>query len=199
MQKCFTILLALMFVFPGCLDEEPDNLDDNEDSKINESGNEPLNETANQTEETREPELVEVAYEEGCDNINSLHCMLPFPSNAFLREDSTTATGFRVNYADSTFPEAGIVYETKIPGLSRLDGMSPATQIMTAFDRVPDLAEAANQSTIAKSLEVGHPTVLLNLDSGEILPHWVEIDQRSVIKTTKHPHPPEVLQPIGGQ
>ena len=33
MQKCLTILLALMFVFPGCLDEEPDNLDDNEDSK----------------------------------------------------------------------------------------------------------------------------------------------------------------------
>ena len=181
MRQGISVVLVLMLLFPGCLDEETDNLRDIDDSGLqnDDPGTGSLNETVNQTVEVREPELVEVSYEEGCDNINPLHCMLPFPSNAFLREDSTTETGFRVNYADSTFPEAGIVYETKIPGLSRLDGMSPATQIMTAFDRVPDLAEAANQSTIAKSLEVGHPTILLNLDSGEILPHWVEIDLRS--------------------
>ena len=181
MRQGISVVLVLMLLFPGCLDEETDNLRDIDDSGLQneDPGTGSLNETVNQTVEVREPELDEVIYEEGCDNINQLHCMLPFPSNAFLREDSTTETGFRVNYADSTFPEAGIVYETKIPGLSRLDGMSPATQIMTAFDRVPDLAEAANQSTIAKSLEVGHPTILLNLDRGEILPHWVEIDLRS--------------------
>ena len=113
MRKSITILLALMFVFPGCLNEETDNLPDIDDSGLqnDDLGTGSLNETVNQTEE-REPELVEVAYEEGCDNINPLHCMLPFPSNAFLRVDSTTETGFRVNYADSTFPEAGIVHET---------------------------------------------------------------------------------------
>ena len=51
MRKSLTILLALMFVFPGCVDEETDNLDNSDDSKINESGNDPLNETVNQTEE----------------------------------------------------------------------------------------------------------------------------------------------------
>ena len=136
MRQGISVVLVLMLLFPGCLDEETDNLRDINDSGLqnDDSGTGSLNETVNQTVEVRELELVEVTYEEGCDNINPLHCMLPFPSNAFLREDSTTETGFRVNYADSTFPEAGIVYETKIPGLSRLDGMRPATQIMTAFD-----------------------------------------------------------------
>ena len=35
MRKSITILLALMFVFPGGLDEETDSLDNSDDSKIN--------------------------------------------------------------------------------------------------------------------------------------------------------------------
>ena len=179
MRKSITILLALMFVFPGCLDEETDSLDNSDDSKINESENDPLNETVNQTEEIREPELIEVPYEEGCDNINPLHCMFPFPSNAFLSEDSTTVTGYRVNYTKTSVPGSGTFRQVEIPGLNRLDGMSPSTQILTAFDEDPVLTAVANQSTIEKSLIEGHATILINLDTGERLPHWVELDSRT--------------------
>jgi len=179
MRKSLTILLALMFVFPGCLDEEIEDLDNSDDSKNNESGNEPLNETVNQTEEVREPELIEVPYEEGCDNINPLHCMFPFPSNVFLREDSTTVTGYRVNYTKTSVPGSGTFRQVEIPGLNRLDGMSPSTQILTAFDEDPVLTGVANQSTIEKSLIAAHATILVNLDTGERLPHWVELDFRT--------------------
>ena len=182
MKQGISVALVIMLLFSGCLSNDDTGIDKEEEILIEDtetSETENSNETVNQTVIVKEPELIEVPYEEGCDNINPLHCMLPFPSNAFLSENSTTETGFRVNYADSTFPEAGIVYETKIPGLSRLDGMSPATQIMTAFEMVPDLDGVANQSTISRSLESGHKTILLNLDTGEIIPHWVEIDMRA--------------------
>ena len=179
MRKNLVIFVVLLFVFPGCLDEETDKLDNLDDSEIDESGNESLNETVNQTEEVREPELIEVPYEEGCDNINPLHCMFPFPSSAFLREDPDTVTGYRVNYTGTTVPGSGTFKQVEIPGLNRLDGMSPSTQILTAFDEDPVLTDVANQSSIEKSLTVSHATVLVNLDTGERLPHWVELDFRT--------------------
>ena len=44
------------------------------------------------------PPPVEVRHDAGCDDLNPIHCLLPFPSDAFLAEDATTTTGFRVNY-----------------------------------------------------------------------------------------------------
>ncbi|MEE2759589.1 MAG: hypothetical protein VYA86_06400, partial [Candidatus Thermoplasmatota archaeon] len=67
----------------------------------------------------------------------------------------------------------------QIESLNYLDGMSPTTQIMTAFSTLPDLTGVANQHSIGLSLEDGHSTILLNLDSGEKVPHWVEIDARA--------------------
>ena len=71
MRQGISVVLVLMLLFPGCLDEETDNLRDNDDSGLqnDDPGTESLNETVNQTVEGREPELVEVSYEEGSDNI----------------------------------------------------------------------------------------------------------------------------------
>ena len=105
--------------------------------------------------------------------------MFPFPSNAFLTEDSSTVTGYRVNYTKTSVPGSGTFKQVEIPGLNRLDGMSPSTQILTAFDEDPVLTGVANQSAIEKSLIADHATILVNLDTGERLPHWVELDSRT--------------------
>ena len=78
--------------------------------------------------------------------------MFPFPSNAFLDYDSTTATGYRVNYTETTIPGSRTFKQAEIPGLNRLDGMSPSSQIITAFEQEPKLVNVANQSTINRSL-----------------------------------------------
>ena len=57
--------------------------------------------------------------------------------------------------------------------------MSPTTQIMTAFSTIPDLTGVADQHTIEASLEAGHATILLNLETGEKVAHWVETDARA--------------------
>lgn len=128
---------------------------------------------------TEPPPPVEVRHDAGCDDLNPIHCLLPFPSDAFLAEDATTTTGFRVDYANTTLPSTGLIDEIEISGLNRFDGMSPSTQIMTAFTKVPNLTGVADQHSIADSLASDHPTILLNLDTGERVAHWVEIDARA--------------------
>ena len=157
-----------MLLLPGCLqsaDVEPN--DDVEEEIV----------------EDVLPTIVALEQTDGCDNLNPLHCMLPFPSDAFLIEDNSTVTGLRVNYAESTLPESGSMSNSgesaEIESLNLLDGMSPSTQIMTAFTSLPNLTGVANQYTVELSMEAGHATTLLNLDTGEKVAHWVETDARA--------------------
>tara|TARA_Y100001968_G_scaffold304419_1_gene319436 strand:- start:16985 stop:18955 length:1971 start_codon:yes stop_codon:yes gene_type:complete len=154
-----------MLMLPGCI------------------GTEDVEVIEEETVATPLPSIVSVPQTNGCDNLNPIHCMLPFPSDAFLREDNSTVTGLRVNYAENTLPVSGSLSDrgesVQIESLNYLDGMSPTTQIMTAFSTLPDLTGVADQHSIGLSLEDGHSTILLNLDSGEKVPHWVEIDARA--------------------
>ena len=84
MQKIAVIALVLIFIFPGCLDsDEIQESDELITEEVIEEIDEIIGNNGNETEEIIfEPELVEVHHEEGCDNINPLHCMFPFPSSA---------------------------------------------------------------------------------------------------------------------
>ena len=125
------------------------------------------------------PEIASIPHTDGCDNTNPIHCMLPFPSDAFLKEDESTVTGVRMNYAPNSIPGSSFSLVVEIPIINQIDGVSPSSQIMTAFPSEPDVSGLAGQYTIGKSLESDHPTKLLNLDSGEFIAHWVELDARS--------------------
>ena len=105
--------------------------------------------------------MLDVPNEAGCDSLNPHHCMLPFPSDAYLVEDGSTQTGFRVNIPSGIIPASGSTDPVEIPRINQIDGMSTATQIMTTFDSVPDLADVAYQYNIERSLELDHPTICL--------------------------------------
>ena len=173
-RRLIALLLVSMLLFPGCLDSsETDTTEQVVDSPETDPSNDVVD----------IPETVSVAHTDGCDNLNPIHCMLPFPSDAFLIEDNATATGLRVNYAENTLPVSGSLSNSgesvQIESLNHLDGMSPSTQIMTAFNTLPNLTGVADQYSIEISMEDGHATTLLNLDTGEKLAHWVELDARA--------------------
>jgi len=156
---------------PGCTDSEATNFDSlatTDDSSClypDESGDEPT--------------VISIAHMDGCDNTNPLHCMLPFPSDAFLVRDSQTETGFRMNYASNSLPGSHFSPVVEIPIINQIDGVSPSSQIMTAFAADPEVSGLAGQYTIGKSLEPNHPTKLLDRGTGTLIPHWVELDFRS--------------------
>ena len=99
---------------------------------------------------------------------------------------------------DIAFPQVGIpeVVGTQIPAslVSGIDGFSPTVQIFVHFPGGVDL-EASDAAVLldrgssppwietrthdARSLERHSPTVLLDLDTGERVPHWVEMDSRA--------------------
>ena len=63
--------------------------------------------------------------------------------------------------------------------LDRLDGFSPSTQIFTAFSSIPNISEMADQFNISPSIEINHSSILMNLDTGEFIHHWIELDARA--------------------
>ena len=184
MNKNLVILLCLSMVLSGCTavndeikDEVFENFGCTDSNALNFDENATIDDESCVYDEP--VELLEIAHIDGCDNTNSIHCMLPFPSDAFLINDQNTTTGKRIHYSSSTIPNSGTVDLVEIPILNQMDGASPNTQIMTAFEKEPDVSELAGQYSISKSLESGHSTVLINRLTGELVPHWVELDVRS--------------------
>jgi hypothetical protein len=112
-----------------------------------------------------------------------------------LVKDETTVTGFRLSYEAKSMPANANGTRLNPRVFSRLDGHSPATRIMTKLPRPADLtrSRAAEQDTIARSLDTDSPTVLLDLSTGERLAHWVENDVKE--PTLLWIHPAEVLEP----
>ena len=125
------------------------------------------------------PETLEIEGSEFCDDTNQIHCMLPFPSGAFLSEDSSQDTGFRLSIDGEAIPDSRSSVSDNMVILDRLDGFSPSTQIFTAFEKVPNITGLATQFDIEKSLMDDHRSVLLNMDTGEKVFHWIEVDARA--------------------
>eukprot|EP00004_Rigifila_ramosa_P014317 TRINITY_DN3250_c0_g1_i1.p1 TRINITY_DN3250_c0_g1~~TRINITY_DN3250_c0_g1_i1.p1 ORF type:complete len:643 (-),score=146.99 TRINITY_DN3250_c0_g1_i1:45-1751(-) len=57
-----------------------------------------------------------------------------------------------------------------------LDGFSASATIMTFFPELVDLENVAHHWDVEQSLASNCSTVLLNAATGEIVPHWVELD-----------------------
>ena len=186
MNRFFVILLCASMMLSGCTginDEITDEVFEifgcTDSNALNFNQNATINDESCLYEEVQE--ILEIPHIDGCDNTNSIHCMLPFPSDAFLVDDQNTVTGKRIHYSSNTIPGSGTVDPIEIPILNQIDGASPNTQIMTAFSIEPDVTELAGQYSISKSLESGHSTILMNKLTGELVAHWVELDVRSEI------------------
>ena len=125
------------------------------------------------------PAPIEVGGDESCDPLAPSACMLPWPTDRYLKRKTSNRTGFQIDYD----PDAAWVnvYGTRVDvtPFARYDGYSPSSQILTVFDEPADLSEAAFWDSIDRSMDEDHPTVLLDTETGERLPHWIENDARA--------------------
>ncbi len=125
-----------------------------------------------------QPDPVHVEVEAACDNVNPLYCMLPWPSSRYLAEDSSTETGWRVDYPDEAFVPNLHDEPFDAAPYNRLDGFSPASQILTLFDQPVSDANLPHYTDIDASLEPDCPTVILDMETGERVAHFAEFDVR---------------------
>jgi len=122
--------------------------------------------------------VVHIEETPGCELLGGPHCLLPFPTDRFYVNDPTSGTGLRLDYpADSIPLPDSAVGPFDIAPYNRLDGASPNTQILATFGGPVDLSTAAFWDSIDRSLAADSPTMLVDLETGERLPHWVELDQ----------------------
>ena len=167
-----SLLVVLILILPGCLgtDVSDDGGTENQEQEVVDPvGNETVN----------EDEILEIADSEYCDQTNLLHCMLPFPSGAFLREDSSEITGYSLDIDGEAIPDTSSAESGNMVILDRLDGFSPSTQIFTAFEDTPNISGMSTQFDISPSVGEGHSSILLNMDTGEKVHHWIELDARA--------------------
>jgi hypothetical protein len=110
-----------------------------------------------------------------CDPLVPSHCGLPFPSNVFTASDAASATGRRVALMPGTLPTASSGNRVKPDPWRKSDGFSPGIALLAHF---PGLRPSGlpTPSTIASSLGATSPTVLLDAETGERIPHFAELD-----------------------
>ena len=120
MNRILVILLCVSMVLSGCTavnDEISEQVFENFGCTDTNALN--FDENATIDDESciyDEPiEILQIADIEGCDNTNSIHCMLPFPSDAFLIEDQNTTTGKRIHYTSTTIPNSCLLYTSPSP------------------------------------------------------------------------------------
>ncbi|MCB9660308.1 MAG: hypothetical protein H6726_21880 [Sandaracinaceae bacterium] len=121
---------------------------------------------------------VSIPVTEGCEDLEPLHCMLPWPSSQFLTADAATVTGLRVDLPDEHMPRDRRGNQvTRVSQWERFDGFSPATSLMTGFSGKLDDANLSDALHLADTLLPGSQTILLDAETGELVAHFAEIDK----------------------
>ncbi|CAI8056253.1 hypothetical protein GBAR_LOCUS30655, partial [Geodia barretti] len=110
-----------------------------------------------------------------CDPLTPEYCQLPWPNSFFTRPDAAAATGLRVNMSQETWPRDSTGRGVDPVEWNTMDGFSPFPSIMTYFPGLSD-SGLPHHWDMETSLDITSPTIIMDFDSGEVLPHFAELD-----------------------
>jgi hypothetical protein len=110
-----------------------------------------------------------------CDPLVPTQCGFPFPSNVYLVPDPYTHTGRRVAFGRTTLP--GYTPQTHIDPIwwKNSDGFSPGQTILTHFPGAT-VTGLPTQDDLETSIKPDSPTILMDAETGELVPHFAELD-----------------------
>jgi hypothetical protein len=103
-----------------------------------------------------------------CDPLVPAHCGLPFPSNVWLVDGKVTFGATTLPQLHGTTPIDPSIFRDR-------DGFSPGTASLFVLPgAIPD--GLPTPDSIALSLDPSGPTVLMDAETGERIPHFVDLD-----------------------
>ena len=111
-----------------------------------------------------------------CNPLGGVGCVTPWPSSAYLRDDADSPTGVRLDLAPGSLPVSADGVVIDVTPFNTRTGYSPAAQIFTVFPEGVDDQSLVFHDEIARSLEDSSPTVILDMDTGERVAHFAELD-----------------------
>ena len=143
-------------------------------------------------EATREFRTIALSNGPECEVLNDAECLLPYPSSRFqFPVERDNGNPIEVIVPQSGIPQAN---GPEIPAslASGIDGFSPTVQILMHFPQGvdPELSDAARllgpvnpgppwidtRTYTGRSLDADSPTILLDVDTGERILHFIEND-----------------------
>jgi len=115
----------------------------------------------------------------GCEILSTRSCLLPFPSDAYSVPDTTTGTGRRVDLPQGLLANtSGTTLDPTEWNLN--DGFSPSTPILVHVPGIdPEQTALPSEANISESVTAESATVIVDLDTGQLVPHWAEMDSRA--------------------
>jgi len=113
----------------------------------------------------------------GCDSMDPLLCLLPFPSSYYLRPSSATATGFTIDITKDMMPmlKKGARYDAVYSRFH--DGFSVSSMIMWYLSPHVNSDQFVSFQNIPNSLIIhGSKTLILDSQTLDPHPHFAEKD-----------------------
>lgn len=123
-----------------------------------------------------------------CDPLDDSACAFPFPSSHFLVNDSSSKTGFRVSFGAKSLPKTMDGGRISPTYWNELDGFSTIAPLLFHL-RGATNATFVSYEHIERSLDITSSTLIINVLTGQLMPHWTEIDQ------VKPEQPSIIIQP----
>jgi hypothetical protein len=115
-----------------------------------------------------------------CDPLVPYHCGFPFPSNTQLKDDPTSPTKKRVNFAAGVLPLHS-KKATDPTAWSYADGFSPGMNLTTVLPYATSTG-LADENHLADSITTSSPTIILDTSTGQLVPHIAELDVQGAKK-----------------
>ncbi len=133
------------------------------------------------------PQKIDLSRADECDFIgdqDSSRCLLPFPDDYYTTNDPDTATGKRLNISTGATPTNSSDVPIDGTPYSQSDGFSPGQAIVVRIPGLdnPDALAATDATPLAdlgRYTEEDAPVVVIDADTGERHPIWVEIDSNA--------------------
>lgn len=124
---------------------------------------------------SRDSEPAPLGDPSGCDPLVPERCALPWPSGLFLQPDEAMPSGVRLALADNTLPITTGGVQIRPSAFEDKDGYATLGPLLAWFGEV-DLQGTIGHDTLETYLSPVAKTVIVDVQTGERVPHFVELD-----------------------
>lgn len=117
-----------------------------------------------------------------CNPLNGgVACLMPWPSSAYLVEDATTATGYRVDLPAEGMPVSADSIQVNEAMFNDYDGFPVAGAMVAAFETGVSSEALPPHTDLAQAMEADASILLVNMETGERHPIFAEVDMNAAV------------------
>jgi hypothetical protein len=120
-----------------------------------------------------------------CNPLGGQGCLLPWPSMMYAEVDATTATGYRLNIPREAMPTNADGITVEPDHFNRWDGFSAIAPMLAMFPTGVSADGLPSFKNPDESLAATSPIVLVNVETGERVPFFAEVDQNTIEVTKR--------------